>query len=274
MLSTPPLVSVIGPIEAPLLAAWVGHYRLLGIERFLIAFHFPEHVPDQRRHELQAASRELGIIPAATSSGPWHEHTNGELRDAPRQQAGPGWPLLADAAEFQQYPIPLDEMIAQAEHAGHRVVGGLMLDRVTIDGSLTGWDPQTGLAAAYPLGAFLTHQLLGGDPPQDRARALQRRRGLRRPPRRGSPPGQPATGCRPPLQVARRRTAGHRTAGRALGGRHGRPLPRPGSSRPAACSSTFTGTAAGSRSTPRTWASSLSRFRPSPAGGRRRRPGQ
>ncbi|WP_411092771.1 hypothetical protein [Streptomyces sp. 049-1] len=41
MPSTPPLVSVIGSIEAPLLAAWVRHYRLLGIERFLIAFHFP-----------------------------------------------------------------------------------------------------------------------------------------------------------------------------------------------------------------------------------------
>ncbi|MFF8783001.1 hypothetical protein ACF07W_37575 [Streptomyces sp. NPDC015140] len=51
-------------------------------------------------------------------------------------------------------------MIAQAEHAGHRMVGGLMLDRVTTDDSLTGWDPQTGLDAAYPLGAFLTHQLL------------------------------------------------------------------------------------------------------------------
>ncbi|MEU6291744.1 hypothetical protein [Streptomyces sp. NPDC046988] len=24
----------------------------------------------------------------------------------------------------------------------------------------SGWDPQTGLDAAYPLGAFLTHQLL------------------------------------------------------------------------------------------------------------------
>ncbi|MEU7416833.1 glycosyltransferase family 2 protein [Streptomyces antibioticus] len=164
LITPPPLVSVIGPVEVPLLAAWVCHYRLLGIERFLIAFHFPEHVPEERRHELLAASRELGIIPTAVGSGPWHEHTNGTLRDALRQQAGPGWHLLADADEFQQYPVPLDEMIARAEHAGHRVVGGLMLDRVTADGSLTGWDPQTGLDTAYPLGAFLTHRLLRGDP--------------------------------------------------------------------------------------------------------------
>ncbi|MDO0914136.1 glycosyltransferase family 2 protein [Streptomyces sp. DT2A-34] len=165
LINPPPLIAVIGPVEVPLLAAWVRHYRLLGIERFLIAFHFPEHVPDQQRQELQAASRELGIIPTGTTTGPWHEHTNGELRQALRQQAGPGWHLLADADEFQQYPAPLDEVIAQAEHAKNGVVGGLMLDRISADGSLTGWDPQTGsLDTAYPLGGFLTHQLLRGDP--------------------------------------------------------------------------------------------------------------
>jgi hypothetical protein len=45
MLSTPPaLIAVVGPVEPALLAAWVRHYRDLGIDRFLIAFHFPEHV--------------------------------------------------------------------------------------------------------------------------------------------------------------------------------------------------------------------------------------
>ncbi|MEU2226428.1 hypothetical protein [Streptomyces sp. NPDC018347] len=53
MLSTPPsLIAVVGPVEPPLLAAWVRHYRWLGVERFLIAFHFPDHVPDIRRNEL------------------------------------------------------------------------------------------------------------------------------------------------------------------------------------------------------------------------------
>jgi hypothetical protein len=69
MLSTPPaLIAVIGRIEPPLLAAWVRHYRWLGVERFLIAFHFPDHFPDTQRHELQAACRELGIIPIGTST--------------------------------------------------------------------------------------------------------------------------------------------------------------------------------------------------------------
>ncbi|MFF1484568.1 glycosyltransferase family 2 protein [Streptomyces sp. NPDC058319] len=165
MQSVPPaLVAVIGPVEPPLLAAWIRHYRKLGIERFVIAFHFPEHVPEIRRHHLQAAAREVGVIPTHTSTGPWHEHTNGELRDALRHRAGPGWHLLADADEFHQYPGPLHQVIFRAEATGHRVVGGLMLDRVTASGRLTGWRPEGGLDLAYPLGGHLTHRLLQADP--------------------------------------------------------------------------------------------------------------
>ncbi|MFF7411529.1 glycosyltransferase family protein [Streptomyces lydicus] len=90
MLSTPPALIAVGPVEPPLLAAWVRHYRHLGVERFLISFHFPEDVTDTRRHERQAASREPGVIPTGTSTGPWHEHTNTQIRDALRRPAGPG----------------------------------------------------------------------------------------------------------------------------------------------------------------------------------------
>ncbi|WP_435597700.1 glycosyltransferase family 2 protein [Streptomyces anulatus] len=165
MLSAPPpLIAVVGPVEPPLLAAWVRHYRWLGVERFLIAFHFPEHVPVQQQHKLQATSRELGIVPIGTSWGPWHEHTNTLLRDALRHQAGSGWHLLADTDEFQQYPVPLHEVIAQAEDSGRRVVGGLMLDRIAASGRLTDWRPHGELDTAYPFGGHLTHRLLHGDP--------------------------------------------------------------------------------------------------------------
>ena len=160
----PPLIAVVGPVEPALLTAWVTHYRGLGIERFHLAFHFPEHVSADRRHLVQASCRELGIVPAAVSNGPWHEHTNPRLRDALRERAGAGWHLLADSDELHSYPAPLQEVIAEAEGSGTGTVGGLMLDRVTADGSLTGWRPDKGLDATYPLGAFLTHHLLRGDP--------------------------------------------------------------------------------------------------------------
>ncbi|MEU5401666.1 glycosyltransferase family 2 protein [Streptomyces sp. NPDC005963] len=165
MLSTPPaLIAVVGPVEPSLFEAWVHHYRKLDVERFLIAFHFPEHVPDAQQHQLKAACRELGIVPTVTSTGPWHEHTNSQLRDALRHHAGRGWHLFADADEFQQYAVPLSEVIDQAGDSGHRVVGGLMLDRVATTGRLTVWHPENGLDQSYPLGGHLTHQLLHGDP--------------------------------------------------------------------------------------------------------------
>ncbi|MGW2697781.1 glycosyltransferase family 2 protein [Streptomyces sp. NPDC001296] len=164
MAALPPLIAVVGPVEPALLTAWVSHYRTLGIERFHLAFHFTDHVDPDRRHQVQAACRELGIVPDAVSTGPWHEHTNPRLRDALRERAGAGWHLLADSDELHAYPAPLAEVIAAAEASGTGTVGGLMLDRVSADGSLTGWDPAEGLDAAYPLGAFLTHHLLRGDP--------------------------------------------------------------------------------------------------------------
>lgn len=162
----PTLIAVVGPVEPALLTAWIGHYRRLGVERFLLTFHFPEHVPDLLRHQLHAVCRDAGITPSATSIGPWHEHTNTRLRDALRRQTGRGWHLFADADEFQQFPAPLQDVVAQAEYAHRAVVGGLLLDRVAADGALGGWGPPTGLDLdkAYPLGGHLTHRLLRGDP--------------------------------------------------------------------------------------------------------------
>lgn len=164
MPALPPLIAVVGAVEPALLTAWVTHYRTLGIERFHLAFHFPDHVTPDQRHQVQATCRDLGIAPELVSCGPWHEHTNPRLRDALRERARAGWHLLADADELHSYPVPLAEVIAAAEESGTGTVGGLMLDRVTADGSLTGWDPGQGLDTAYPLGAFLTHRLLRGDP--------------------------------------------------------------------------------------------------------------
>ncbi|MFE0872888.1 hypothetical protein [Streptomyces rochei] len=95
MTAVAPLIAVIGPVEPALLTAWVGHYRALGVERFLLAFHFTEHACPERRHTVQAACREAGVVPEFVSVGPWHEHTNIRLRDLlgtrPRR-AGTWWP--------------------------------------------------------------------------------------------------------------------------------------------------------------------------------------
>ncbi|WP_239342003.1 glycosyltransferase family 2 protein [Frankia sp. CiP3] len=163
---SPALVAVVGPVEPALLNAFVEHYRGFGIDRFLLAFHFPENTPADSRDVLLTTCRELLDRPEIISSGPWHEFTNTALREELRARAGEGWHLLADVDEFQCYPASVAETIAaaEAEMVDVPVVGGVMLDRVAADGRLRPWAPEVGLDRSYPLGGFLTHRLLRGDP--------------------------------------------------------------------------------------------------------------
>ncbi|MCC3317876.1 MULTISPECIES: glycosyltransferase family 2 protein [Nocardia] len=161
---TPPVIAVIGPVEPALLTAWTRHYRRIGVEKFLIAFHFPDHVTARHREELLATANDLGIGPALTSTGSWHEHTNTELREQLRTLAGPGWHLLADSDEFHQYPTAVADAITAAENCGATVIGGLLLDRISRDGQLRPIAPGMDLDRVFPLGGHLTHRILHGDP--------------------------------------------------------------------------------------------------------------
>ncbi|WP_304451408.1 glycosyltransferase family 2 protein [Nocardiopsis sp. YSL2] len=171
---TPPVIAVIGPVETALLRAWVEHYRTLGANDFHLALHLPEHAPPGAEGALRATLTDLAVTSTLVEHGPWHETTNVILRDRLRTQAGEGWHLIADSDEFHTFPDALPEMIATAEQEGHTVVRGLMLDRVTRTGELTGWcapeevntraDLRDRLDTAYPLGGWITHRLLHGDP--------------------------------------------------------------------------------------------------------------
>ena len=158
------LVAVVGPVEPRLLDAFLTHYLKLGIERFFVAFHFPEDTADVVRTSLRETCQNLVGDPLITSVGPWHLHTNPNLIAELRNAAGKGWHLLADVDEFQSYPLSVDSTIARADAAGEGVVQGLMLDRVTNDGSITTWPPNVDIDTAYPLGALFTHIVLDGDP--------------------------------------------------------------------------------------------------------------
>ena len=163
-MSTPPLIAVIGPVEAPLLDAFITHYRSLGVDRFLFALHFSDPTPlilQQRLIDL--CRRRVGGAQIVVEE-PWQENAAARLRDELRRRAGAGWHLLADADEFQCHPGGLAETVRAAETAGVPVAGGIMIDRVAPEGWIESWSPKAGLDAAYPLGAFLTHSLLRADP--------------------------------------------------------------------------------------------------------------
>jgi hypothetical protein len=156
------LICVAGPVEPTLLTEFVEHYRGLGVQEFRLAFHFPDETAHDREHLLLELTRRLGVEPGIVSRGPWHEDVNARLRDRLRQQTTAAWHLLTDVDEFQQYPGSLADVLELAAARDARTVTGLLLDRVSADGSLP--DVSRGLDATFPLGGFLTHSRLHGDP--------------------------------------------------------------------------------------------------------------
>ncbi|MBO2458163.1 hypothetical protein [Actinomadura violacea] len=111
-----------------------------------------------------AVDRFVDAIPVATTrssyaetlahlvaaAGPGHPVAALEPEQyAAATDTGPGWHLIADSDEFQVHPLPLTDQIAAAEADGRLVVGGVLLDRVTADGRLTGW-PLTRPVARSP----------------------------------------------------------------------------------------------------------------------------
>ncbi len=165
MQASPPLVAVVGPVEPDLLRAFVAHYRdTVHVQEFYLGFHFTEHAPKSVREELISVCEELIGPPTVISQGPLHETVQSELRDHLRVRAGAGWHVIADIDEFHDYPVPLTDLITAAETAGSPVVGGLLFDRVSEDGSIRPWSLEKGLDQTYPLGGYLTPRLLGGNP--------------------------------------------------------------------------------------------------------------
>lgn len=158
------LVVVAGAVEPALLREFFAHYRRLGVERFLVGFHFDEDAADAEVAAQVAECRRLEVFPEIVTRGTWTSATNAPIRDELRRRAGPGWHVIADIDEFQHHPDSVRETILRAVEHGTRHAEGLLFDRVAATGSLEGWQPQTGLDASYPLGAFFTHLVLDGDP--------------------------------------------------------------------------------------------------------------
>jgi hypothetical protein len=158
------VIAVVGAVEDQLVREWVAHYQKLGAERFLIGVHFgPGADAESAERTLDTLGECVPGGAAHVSRGPWLAETNGDIRDALRQRAGDGWHVVADVDEFQQYPGPLPEVLAEYDRLGEVAVEGLLFDRVTASGELTGWDAAAGLDAGYPLGGFFGSSVLRSD---------------------------------------------------------------------------------------------------------------
>jgi hypothetical protein len=140
-----------------LLPHFIRHYRELGIDRFYIAAD-PAIAADVRRgvaHVDAVVRDDLDVIDSfqggAKAVTQMRREYTGSLE----------WVLITDLDEFAEFERSLPETTAKAESEGANVVRGLMVDRVSSDGSLPDIRDDTDLWATFPRKCRLTSQLQG-----------------------------------------------------------------------------------------------------------------
>lgn len=159
------LIAVVGPAAHDLLEPFATHYRSLGVSEWRVAVHLPAGTPAGERRRLLTVCRGTVGPPELVSEGDWLVPTNGILRDQLRASARAEWHLVTDSDELQFHPGGLTETIARCRAGAVPFATGLLVDRLSARGDLPASDSTPeGLDSRFPLGSFLTAQVLQGDP--------------------------------------------------------------------------------------------------------------
>jgi hypothetical protein len=159
------LIAVIGPAAHDLVPAFAAYYTSIGVTEFRIAVHFPPGTDAAvRTRLLDVCDQALGPIDVV-SDGPWLVETNPRLRDRLRALASADWHVIADSDEFQFHAAGVGGTIEACDASGVPFATGLFLDRLPSGDELpaAARSPEE-LDGAFPLGSFLTAELLDGDP--------------------------------------------------------------------------------------------------------------
>ena len=142
--------------DLPLIRPFVHHYRGLGVDEFLVTLSAEyEHEPNlQQATEILA---DLGIEPTGRWIGPYVDRVRGEHLCRMIESASESdWIITADMDEFQEYPEGLREVVAICERDNIASVHGVLIDRLTSDGTLPkALDPKQSLSAQFPVKANL-----------------------------------------------------------------------------------------------------------------------
>ncbi|MFN7939624.1 MAG: hypothetical protein U0R19_40230 [Bryobacteraceae bacterium] len=162
MMPAPHLITTVGGSAVPTLEPMLRHYLSLGVQSIFLNLHL-QNDNDPIRETVEEISRRCGTPITATYIGDWHDIQQ-EAYAKPRRDYPNDWFILADSDEFQQYPAPLTDIIAECEQHNWDHLKGCFLDRLAADGSFPPIDATIALEQQFPLGALLTFPVMLGDP--------------------------------------------------------------------------------------------------------------
>lgn len=155
------LLSVVGG-RVSTLGLMLDHYLALGVDSILLFAHARSE-SDPNLSEIASIAASRGVAIGEIVIGPWDKvqyRIISQIAAAPRDE----WYLIADQDEFQQYRLPLKQLVAECDSRGFDYVRGCFVDRFSADGLLPPIDSSRTLPEQFPIGTFFTRPVLGGSP--------------------------------------------------------------------------------------------------------------
>jgi hypothetical protein len=155
------LVTVVG-LCIKMLPHMLRHYQRIGLDSTFVNVHL-RSPDDPVLENVKQVTDAFGCGIASKTIGDWQRNLR-RMYAEQRQSMPNDWFVLADQDELQSYPGGLLEAIEYCERKGYDYIRGIIIDRVSADGSFPEVRADTDLACQFPLGGFISYPLLGGDP--------------------------------------------------------------------------------------------------------------
>jgi hypothetical protein len=164
------LICSLEPWRIEWLPEFVQHYRHLGVERFLLTLQLEPDAAqvgkEAHRNRFRQTLAELDIDEAYYREQAFDSKGMGEHhRRLQGQKISPGdWVVWCDSDEFQVYPQPLRDIVAQCETARVDFIRGAFIDRIAADFSLAPFGHERSVWETFPQTFNVSAALAGADP--------------------------------------------------------------------------------------------------------------
>jgi hypothetical protein len=138
----------------------LAHYRELGLDSFVLNVQItsPE---DPVLAAVRRVAEEFGCGIGFSAKGDWQQLIRSMYARA-RESRPDDWFVLADQDELQVYPMDLCDVINYCEQKGYDYIRGVVIDRISADGSFPELDNRRPIWEQFPLGGLITYAILGG----------------------------------------------------------------------------------------------------------------
>jgi hypothetical protein len=148
------LTVTIGP-DYRLLPYFLRYYKTLGIEKFLVILNTPDDAPLKILQDFDLSPVKIWTEPFSETLKQRYERS---IID--KYCSNDDWVIYSDLDEFHDYPAGLDYHLKYCEKHNIDFVEGRLLDRISETGELTILDETRPLEEQYPLGGYITNNLL------------------------------------------------------------------------------------------------------------------